>query len=485
MADKMMRMAGRDYASGQAKAIKTNNTGAIEVAKLDEILSNQKTIINVMNSDKLIFGTYWDKSSNPVMQRTDAAAGLNAAIGIDGEYVVNDFDKMPIFGEIHDVMDEYGNYFVRIPKFYIKKVDGPNFKLVQVSKTRYPGFYLPFVFWDFANNVELDYFDFGKYKGSESADGKLESKPDKFPLINKNIVQFRILATANNDEVNGVTGYQQLDIHAVDVLQTLFTVEFATLHSQSVMPGFTAGNYSDSHVVTIEELSTNRAIVSNATASAFSVGDPISIGTSRGGNQIFYGREITAITVYDAENQAIEFSGDPVDISVGNFVYNTGWKNGFSRNVLATSGAIKSNNGKTPCHYRGIESPWGDIYQFVDGVNFTDHQTWTCENAKLYASNVFADPYKKVSYLNSATNGYVTDLGHDPTHPYAALPISVGGGTTTYYADNYYQTLGARIALFGGSWSSGASAGLFFWYLYFTSSAATVTIGGRLLKKAS
>lgn len=478
------KFMGRDP-DGLAKSVSVNNTGEIEVAKLDELLSNQKTILNVMNSDKLIFGTYWDKSSNPVMQRTDASVGLNAAIGIDGEYVVNDFDKMPIFGEIHDVMDEYGNYFVRIPKFYIKKVDGPDFKLVQVSKTRYPGFYLPFVFWDFDNNVELDYFDFGKYKASESADGKLESNPDKFPLINKNIVQFRDLATANNDEANGVTGYQQLDIHAVDVLQTLFTVEFGTLHSQSIMPGFTAGNYSESHVVTIEELSTNRAIVSNSTASAFSVGDPISIGTSRGGNQVFYGREITAITVYDAENQAIEFSGDPVDVSVGNVVYNTGWKNGFSRNVLATSGAIKSNDGKTPCHYRGIESPWGDIYQFVDGVNFTDNQTWTCENAKLYASNVFAEPYKKVSYLNATSNGYVKDLGHDPTHPYAALPISVGGGTTTYYADNYYQSLGARIALFGGSWIIGSYAGLFFWYLNYTSSFATVSIGGRLLKKAS
>ena len=180
MVDKMMRMAGRDYDSGQAKAIKTNDTGAIEVAKLDELLSNQKTILNVMNSDKLIFGTYWDKSSNPVMQRTDASVGLNAAIGIDGEYVVNDFDKMPIFGEIHDVMDEYDNYFVRIPKFYIKKVDGPDFKLVQVSKTRYPGFYLPFVFWDFDNNVELDYFDFGKYKGSEARSENLSQNQINF-----------------------------------------------------------------------------------------------------------------------------------------------------------------------------------------------------------------------------------------------------------------------------------------------------------------
>lgn len=44
-----------------------------------------------------------------------------AAAGIDDEIVSNDFDNVPIFGEISEVVDTLGNVFVRIPKFYIKK----------------------------------------------------------------------------------------------------------------------------------------------------------------------------------------------------------------------------------------------------------------------------------------------------------------------------------------------------------------------------
>ena len=49
-------------------------------------------------------------------------------MGIDSEIVRNDFDNVPLFGEIHEVVDTLGNVFVRIPKFYIKKVDTENFK---------------------------------------------------------------------------------------------------------------------------------------------------------------------------------------------------------------------------------------------------------------------------------------------------------------------------------------------------------------------
>src|SRR5690625_693115 len=90
--------------------------------RIDELITNQREIINVMNSDKLIFGAYWDKSSNPSLTRTDAAVGMEADVGIDGQLVQNDFDKAPIWGEIEEVQDSYGNYFMRIPKFYIRKI---------------------------------------------------------------------------------------------------------------------------------------------------------------------------------------------------------------------------------------------------------------------------------------------------------------------------------------------------------------------------
>jgi len=75
------------------------------------------------------------------------------------------FDRVQIFGEIHDVEDSLGNVFVRIPKFYIRKTDTPTQKTWQISKTKHKGFYLPWCFWDFENHRELPYIDFWQIQG--------------------------------------------------------------------------------------------------------------------------------------------------------------------------------------------------------------------------------------------------------------------------------------------------------------------------------
>ena len=70
-------------------------------------------------------------------------------------------------------------------------------------------------------------------------------------------------------KANGV-GYQQLDIHVLDYLTALFTIEFATLKQPSIMRGFADGQYSASHVATATEAAVNRIVVANATADLYS-----------------------------------------------------------------------------------------------------------------------------------------------------------------------------------------------------------------------
>lgn len=426
-----------------------------------------------------IFGVYWDKASSPVLTRTHDAVGMSAAIGIDGLWVQNDFDGAPIFGQIGDEKDDLGNVFCRIPRLYIRKTDGPDFKTWAVTTRPLPGFYLPSVYYDFAKDKPLLYYDHGKYKASLSQDSKLESKPNFYPLINKNIVDFRSYAQANGK------GYQQLDIHAVDILQTLFVIEFATLNSQSIMQGFTAGQLSDTHTAVISELGVNRIVVDNAIAGNYRVGQTISVGSLLGNNSVFYGRTITDIQVDTpgVGQSAIVFDGDPVNITLGDCVYNTGWKNGFSASIAASSGCIGANDGKYPCMYRGIESPFGDVRQFVDGVNINELQAWVAKNAEDYASNVFANPYEELGYVNHNLSGYVSQMGFDTGYPFAEFPIAVGGASGTYYSDYYSQDIGQRIARAGGSWSSASSAGFFYWNLSYSSESAYVYIGGRLLRK--
>ena len=427
-----------------------------------------------------IFGVYWNKGSNPAFTRTHDAVGMTAAIGIDGAWVDNKFDGAPIFGQLGEAKDTLGNVFIRIPKFYIRKTDGVGFKTFAVTTRPLPGFYLPWCFWDFTKNKALPYVDFGRYKATKDGSNKLESKPNLYPLVNTNIVNFRTYAQNNG------AGYQQLDIHVIDVLRTLMLIEFATLNIQAVMTGYTAGRYSADDKAVAVTTGGNTIVVSNTTGAYYRVGQAISVGSTLGGNEVFYGRNITQIQADtpEAGKTTITFDGATVNIAVDNILYNSGWKNGFSANIAASSGCITANDGKYPCSYRGIESPFGDVWQFVDGVNVNEYQAWVCKNAAQYASNVFASPYEQLSYINENTNGYTTAMGFDPNRPFAEFPTAVGGSETTYYSDYYYKDTGQRIARFGGFCSSWEVAGFSSWPLDASSAVANTMFSGRLIRKA-
>ncbi|MEG1792530.1 MAG: prepilin-type N-terminal cleavage/methylation domain-containing protein, partial [Bacilli bacterium] len=190
--------------------------------------------VNVINKKKSkVYGLKWD--GNDVYTRLDDAVGMTANVGLNQETPKNDFDNAEIYKDMVDVEDTYGNQFVTIPKFYIKKTVTGDIWEWRISKVKKDNdYYLPACFYDEVKGKELPYILVGKYDASETG-GKLESKTGVKPLVSRNIDQFRTLATSNNQ--SGVTGYQLLDIHALDAIQVLFYIEFATLNSQNVMKG--------------------------------------------------------------------------------------------------------------------------------------------------------------------------------------------------------------------------------------------------------
>lgn len=437
--------------------------------------------------DTRIFGASWDGGSSPALTRTHDAVGKTAAAGVDSGFVANDFDKLPIFKDMVEERDRYGNVFVRIPKFYWSLTANGATRTWAISLWKHSGFELPKCFWDATNQRELPYILVGKYKAALSADTtKLESKPGKSPLVNKNIVEFRNYATANN--ANGQSGYQQLDLTTYAVLRTLMRIEFATLNIQSIAQGYSTGQWSASHLATVAGTGVNQIVVANATASAYAVGQCIDIDTAAGtmgDRAIAKDRLITAINVYDASNKALVFDGATVNIAIGNVVRNCGQRTGSADAVTATSGSVASNaDGKRPFVYRGIESLFGDLWQWVDGVNINERQAWVCDNPTQYASNVFASPYQQLAYPNGAADGYAVTMGYDVTHPEAEFATGVAGGSSsTYYSDYYYQTTGQRVARVGGRWDSGAGCGPVFWSLVSSAADAGVSFGGRLVKR--
>ncbi|MEG2011242.1 MAG: hypothetical protein RR067_04470, partial [Bacilli bacterium] len=263
-------------------------------------------------------------------------------------------------------------------------------------------------FYDEVKSKELPYILVGKYDASETG-GKLESKTGVKPLVNKNIDQFRTLATSNNQ--SGVTGYQLLDIHALDAIQVLFYIEFATLNSQNLMFGYTNGN--------------TESIVSGST---------------------------------DA--------------------------------VTASSGSKTSNtDGKNAMKYRGIENIYGNVWQFIDGVNLdnTNSDFYISKDASKYVSSNFTGTYSIIpSYKKLSSDGFVTKMGYDSTFPFLQMPTAVGGNAGVKYGNNYWQNniQGNKIVLFGGSWVDSSNAGISHFSLAYSSTRSVNSVGSRLLKTA-
>lgn len=131
--------------------------------------------------------------------------------------------------------------------------------------------------------------------------------------------------------------------------------------------------------------------------------------------------------------------------------------------------------------YRGIENLYGNIWQFVDGVNVQDNLAYINYNPSTYAVDTFTGDYKPLGYTNATANGWQKELGYDANNQAIAFPISVGGSATTYMCDYYYQNTGNRIAIVGGDWGHGAGDG-FSWHLGTASGATAGNIGSRLLK---
>ena len=149
---------------------------------------------------------------------------------------------------------------------------------------------------------------------------------------------------------------------------------------------------------------------------------------------------------------------------------------------LGMKSGCLANAGATSVIYRGIENPYGNIWQFVDGLNIKDNVAYINYNPSTYAVDKFDGDYKAVGYTNATANGNPKTLGMDSANSLIALPTEVGGSSDTYVCDYYWQNTGNRIAPVGGAWSHGVNDGFFCWNLDSASGASYTLIGSRLLK---
>lgn len=170
---------------------------------------------------------------------------------------------------------------------------------------------------------------------------------------------------------------------------------------------------------------------------------------------------------------------------LGQGVCNSSMVNSGGCNNLEMKSGLKSgcllNDGAHSVIYRGIEDIFGNINQWVDGININNYINYVCYNPSEYVNDVYSGNYKQVGYTNSNSDGYVTKLGYDSYHPLISMPIAASGGSSTYMCDYYTKGSTNRLVRVGGRYDDKDKVGLWNWNCDFRDVADGAT-GTRLLK---
>ena len=143
------------------------------------------------------------------------------------------------------------------------------------------------------------------------------------------------------------------------------------------------------------------------------------------------------------------------------------------------TGRAAGTDGKTAVQYRHIENPYGNIFEFIDGINFSDGTVYVCLNPASYADDT-ATNYTNIG-SKIQNDGYITAIGVSSAMPWAFYPTAVGGSETTYIPDCAYYYSGWRVLRVGGGWGGGGDAGLFYFGADNASSNSYSGVGARLL----
>lgn len=140
----------------------------------------------------------------------------------------------------------------------------------------------------------------------------------------------------------------------------------------------------------------------------------------------------------------------------------TGADNIDSRLAENGTGVGSGTNGQTPICWRGIENPYGNIWKFVIGANFSDDGTYRLikrDGTGTLAATLAAGSYEEGTGT-PLTNGYISALLEDELGGLAIMPSAAGGSDSTYLCDYWYTSTGSgRILLAGGPWGDARRAG--------------------------
>lgn len=149
------------------------------------------------------------------------------------------------------------------------------------------------------------------------------------------------------------------------------------------------------------------------------------------------------------------------------------------------TGKVVNTNGWTVVSYRGEENPFGNIWKWIDGINIYNYGEGSVHIADHgFADNTKDAPYQDAGITIAGTNGYVSAFAYNEDFDWLFIASETVGNDKLPVGDYFYQNKaysGYTVAILGGYWDDGSSAGGFYWSVADASSYRYRSIGGRLL----
>lgn len=150
------------------------------------------------------------------------------------------------------------------------------------------------------------------------------------------------------------------------------------------------------------------------------------------------------------------------------------------------TGTGSGTNGQTPVCWRGIENPYGNVWEFMTGINMF-RSDGSYHILKRDGTGTPAAALAEGSYETGAgtvpvaADGYIDGIQSDELGALSFVPSSNSGSSSTYLCDQfYYPGYNPSIVLFGGSWYYGLRAGVGCRSAPYSPSISGRDIGARL-----
>lgn len=156
---------------------------------------------------------------------------------------------------------------------------------------------------------------------------------------------------------------------------------------------------------------------------------------------------------------------------------------GSCDSVPNLTGRPSGTDGKVDVVYRGIEGIWGNVCEWIDGLNYSGdtYSYYVCTDPSMYADDTLTG-YTKVSFTSPTTSAYISKEGMDNALPWVMLPSeATNGSENTFYPDFFYQASGLCAVSRSGIRDGSSKCGVWCLVCDNPSAVSHTNIGSRLL----